>query len=62
MKRTIRVRADEVTITAMIDSRHLAVTRDEVEKIRDELADRLQAACSDLPYGAGCPRNRVRVS
>ena len=62
MTRKIKVRADEVSIIAIIkiDGGHLM--RDEVEEVRDELADRLQAACSGLPYGVGCPRSRVRVS
>ncbi len=61
MKRKIEVSTPEVKITAKITvngDRHLS--RDEVEEIRDQLADRLQEAAAGLRY-LGTPRNRVLV-
>lgn len=63
MKRSIEVRTGALRITATIDSgkiRNGALTRDEVERMRDELADRLQDAASGLIYDQ-VPRNRVLV-
>lgn len=60
VKRKIEVFAGDTRITAVFNSGKF-LTRNEVEKVRDVLADKLQAACSELPYGIGCARNRVRV-
>lgn len=60
MKRKIEVRAAGITIIAKIRTEGV-LTRDEVEIVRDALADRLQAACANLPFGEGCAYNRVRV-
>jgi hypothetical protein len=71
MKRKIEVIADGVRIVATLDTgnvKHrnsllrgnIVLTRNEVEHVRDELADRLQNAASDLTY-IGTPRNRVKV-
>jgi hypothetical protein len=60
MKRKIEVDAGAVRITAVIDSAHRYLTRDEVERVRDQLADRLQEAASGLVYFE-TPRNRVAV-
>lgn len=59
MKRKIDVAAYGLRITAVLDSGN-RLTRDEVERVRDELADRLQEAASDLRYFP-TPRNRVQV-
>lgn len=58
MKRKIEVEAGAVRITARINSRYM--TRAEVERVRDTLADRLQEAAAELPYFR-VPRNRVKV-
>lgn len=60
MKRRIEVNAGNIRITATINSNGEHLTRDEVERVRDELADRLQAAAAALPY-MGVSRNRVSV-
>lgn len=60
MKRTIKVTADGVTITAVIDSAGHQLTRDEVEMVRDQLATRLQDAAADLRF-MGTPRCNVKV-
>jgi len=61
MKRKIEVRAAGITIIATIRTDPTRLTRGEVEIVRDALADRLQAACANLPFGEGCAYNRVRV-
>lgn len=60
MKRKIQVKAGRVRITATINTDGRDLTRREVERVRDALADRLQDAASDLLY-IGVPRNRVQV-
>lgn len=62
MKRTIRITTDAVTITATINTgaRGGPLTRDEVERARDELADALMHAASTVRYWP-TPLNRVRV-
>jgi hypothetical protein len=55
MKRTIRIASKgspSVVVTATIDSSGESLTRDEVESIRDRLADNLMGALLDLPYSA----------
>lgn len=59
MKRRIRVRSDRITIEATIDSKQ-DLTRDEVETVRDELADELQRVAADVRW-LGSPRHKVRV-
>ena len=59
MKRQILVTTPDVRIIAIINTNG-ALARDEVERIRDELADRLQEAAAGLVY-LRTPRNRVRV-
>jgi len=60
MKRKIVVTTPEISIVAVIRSNGCALMRDEVERIRDQLADRLQEAVADLVY-LKTPRNRVTV-
>lgn len=61
MKRKILVTAPGVKIVATVTTAKTdGLMRDEVEQIRDALADRLQEAASFLPYFK-TPRNRVRV-
>ena len=60
MKRKIIVTTPDISIVAVIRSNGHSLLRDEVECIRDQLADRLQEAVSDLIY-LKTPRNRVRV-
>ena len=60
MKRNITVHAGAVQITATINTKGAGLTRDEVELIRDDLADSLQSAASNLRW-IGVPRNRVHV-
>jgi hypothetical protein len=55
MKRVIRIASKgspAVVVTATIDSSGAYLTRDEVEKIRDRLADNLMEALLSLPYSA----------
>ena len=61
MKRTIEVRAGDIRITATIDSKRHGLGRDEVEHVRDRLADRLLDAAAELPYSFRVPRHKVRV-
>lgn len=58
MRRKIVVQTPEVSVIAWIQTDELR--RDEVERLRDQLADRLQKAVSDLIY-LRTPRNRVSV-
>jgi chloramphenicol 3-O-phosphotransferase len=58
MKRRIEVRTEHLTIVATLDVGK-ALSRDEVESARDDLADRLIMAAHDVLY-AGVPINRVR--
>ena len=61
MRRVIRIKAGPVSIIATIDTRSELLTRNEVETVRDELADRLQKSVAGLPY-FGAPLNRVEVT
>ena len=60
MKRVIYVTAGSVKIVASIDTNGHELCRDEIETVRDQLADRLQDAAADLRW-IGVPRNRVKV-
>jgi len=60
MRRKIEVRAGAVSITATIDSRGKFLAREEVDRVREQLADRLQDAAAGVLY-IGVPRNRVVV-
>ena len=61
MKRCITVAADGLVIRATINTKGLLhLTRGEVERLRDDLADRLQVAAARLPY-LNVPVNRVTV-
>lgn len=60
MKRKIIVTSEGVKITAVISTNGHQLMRDEVETLRDQLADRLQEAASGLIY-LKTPRNRVSV-
>ena len=64
MKRVIRIKSaggTDVKITAEIDSNGYQLMRDEVEKVRDRLADNLMRALLDLPY-SDHRISRMRVS
>lgn len=61
MKRTIFVTALGVRIVARINTDGQYLAEHETARVRDTLADRLQAAASELPY-LGTPRNRVKVA
>jgi len=62
VKRRIDVKGGGVTVTAKIDTGDMNwLTRHEVERIRDQLADRLQEAVANVLY-VGVPRNRVQVT
>ena len=55
MKRVIRIRSEDCTdieIIATIHSNGSCLTRDEVENIRDRLADSLMGTLTNLPYSA----------
>lgn len=60
MKRKIEVQADGIRITAVIDSGSTRLSREEVEKARNDLADRLQTAAANVRY-FNTPLNRVQV-
>jgi hypothetical protein len=60
MKRRINVDAGSIRIAATINTNGRQLTRDEVENIRDDLADELQTAVTRVRY-IGIPRNRVKV-
>lgn len=60
MKRVITVRSRDVKIVATITDKANVFTRNEVQFIRDVLADRLQEAASYLPY-LRSPLSEVRV-
>lgn len=59
MKRKIEVSTPHLTITAVLNTRK-ALTRDEVERARDHLADSLMRAAADVTY-MQTPINRVKV-
>lgn len=58
MKRRIQVSTPSLKITATIDT--FALTRDEVESVRDSLADDLMRVASTLKW-CGAPLNKVKV-
>ena len=60
MKRKIVVTTPEIRLSATISTNGLVLRRHEVERIRDELADRLQEAVAGLIY-LKTPRHKVRV-
>lgn len=60
MLRKIEVRAGAIRIIARIRVKNRLLGRDEIERLRDDLADNLQDAVSNLRY-VGVPRNRVVV-
>jgi hypothetical protein len=60
MKRKVEVITSMVRISALINTKDEFMTRDEVEHLRDDLADKLQYVVSDLRY-AHTPINRVIV-
>ena len=60
MKRRVAVTTPEVRIVATINTRGWLLTRDEVNRIGEQLADRLQEAASDLIYFKTA-RHKVRV-
>lgn len=60
MRRRIEVAADGIRIVATINTAGRTLVREEVERLRDQLADRLQEAAAGLVF-LGTPRNRVRV-
>ena len=64
MKRIIRIYSKsgtEIEIVATIQSRGTHLTREEVEMVRDSLADRLMGTLIDLPFSEH-HLSRVKVS
>jgi hypothetical protein len=61
MKRTIEVRAFEVTVKATIDLENGLLTRGETNRVRLELAERLARACVELPYGVASGVTQVKT-
>lgn len=61
MKRTIKVKAGSVNIIATINTKNERLTMNELDRVRDILADRIQEAAASLPY-IGIARNRVQVT
>ena len=62
MKRRIEVRAGKVLkVVALLSTDGQCLTRQEIERIRDDLADRLVEAVAGLPY-LGTRKHRVRVT
>ena len=59
MKRTIEVRTDSLKIVATINTSR-SLTRNEVNTIRDELADDLMRVAANVRW-VGVPLNKVRV-
>lgn len=62
MKRNVTASIDGITITAKIDTAKFGglLLRGEVERLRDELADRIALALTGLIY-LNTPRHRVKV-
>ena len=60
MKRNVRVTIQGLSILATIKTDRQEYSRNEVERIRDQLADRLQDAAAGLIYFR-TPRHRVTV-
>jgi hypothetical protein len=60
MNRKIEVTAHGVRITATITTNGEGLSRNDVERIRDQLADRLVNAATGLLY-IGTPLSRVKV-
>jgi hypothetical protein len=60
MKRKIELITSHIRVTATIDNKRRALTRDEVERVRDELADDLMRAVSRVQW-LGAPLSRVQV-
>lgn len=61
MKRKIKVRTAAITITAVIDTKHYALGRNEVEALREDLADRLMRTLHEVRYVSE-PLCRIEVS
>ena len=60
MKRKIVVRSTHVRIVATLTTNGYPLTRDEVETLRDELADTLQSAAANVRW-LGTYRHKVLV-
>lgn len=60
MKRKILVTSKHVRIEATLTTNGHQLTRDEVETVRDELADALQTAAANVRW-LGTYRHKVRV-
>lgn len=60
MKRKIELNAGRVRIVATLNTDGLGLTREEVERVRDDLADALQEAPARVRY-LGIARSRVKV-
>lgn len=61
MRRTIRVQSKHIRIEATLDTKEELLTRDEINEIRDELADTLQDVVSRVRC-LGMPRYTVKVT
>lgn len=61
MRRTIRVQSKHIRIEATLDTKEELLTRDEVNEVRDELADTLQDVVSRVRW-LGMPRHTVKVT
>lgn len=60
MKRKVEVISDGIRITAVIDSNQKYLTRREVERARNHLADQLLVAAANVTYFK-VPLSRVQV-
>jgi hypothetical protein len=60
MKRKITVKTKHVTITAILNTEGTRLARHEIEIVRDDLADALQDAVTQMRY-LRIARNRVVV-
>lgn len=61
MKRKIRVQSQHIRIEATLDTNGELLTRDEVDQVRDELADTLQDVVARVRW-LGMPRHTVKVT
>jgi hypothetical protein len=60
VKRKITVTTDTLRIVAVIDSRKTFLSREAVERVRNQLADTLQQVASEVEW-IGTPRHKVVV-
>lgn len=61
MKRTIKLKAGNVTVEAKLVTKNYALDRSEIERVVTELADNLMRAVEGLPYNQGAPISRQKL-